>query len=90
MSSRLEWKKEEESEEEVKEDPGKGASSESRKAKAKTKRHGEESDEEGVSITTVHQPLQMSEIQGSKKEFTQRPNETLITCEIRSSGGSRV
>ena len=67
-SSRLEQKKEE-VEEEVEGDPGEGTSSEPRKAKAKTKRHGEESDEEEISIT-VRRPLKMTEIQSSRKEFT--------------------
>lgn len=75
VSSRLEQKKEEEAEEEVEEDRGEWASSEPRKAKAKTKRHGEEGD---VSIT-IHRPLKMTEIQGSRKEFTQYPNKTLST-----------
>ena len=65
-------------EEEVEEDPGKGTSSEPRKAKAKTKRHGEESNEEEISIT-VRRPLKMTEIQSSRKEFTRGPNETLVT-----------
>ena len=88
VSSRLERKKEEEDkvEREVEEDPGEGTSSEPRKAKAKTKRHEEESDEEGISIT-VHQPLKMTEIQSSRKEFTRRPNETLVTWLLRCWDG---
>ena len=77
VSSCLEQKKEE-AEEEVEEDPGEGLSSEPRKAKAKTKRHGEESDEEEISLT-VRQPLKMTKIQGSGKEFTWRPNKTPVT-----------
>ena len=53
VSSHLEWK-EEEAEEVVEEDPGKGPSSKPpslRKATEKTKRHGEESEEEGVTVT---------------------------------------
>ena len=65
-------------EEEVEEDPGEGTSSEPRKAKAKNKRHEEESDEEEISIT-VRQPLKMTEIQSSRKEFERCPNETLVT-----------
>lgn len=64
-------------EEEAEEHPGEGASSEPKKAKEKNKRHGEESDEEEPSIT-VRQPLKMTEIQGSRKKFTQRLNETLL------------
>ena len=79
VSTRLEWKKEAAAaEEEVEGDPGQGASSEPRKAKAKTKRHGEASDEEEVSIS-VCRPLKMTEIQGSRKEFTRHPNKTLLT-----------
>ena len=77
VSSLLEWLKE--AEEEVEEDPGKGPSSEppsSRKATVKIKRHGKESDEERVSITTVRRPLKMTEIQGSRKELTRHPNKT--------------
>ena len=84
VSSRLERKREEE-EEEVEEDPGEGPSSEpppSRKAKGKTKRRAEESDEEEVSITT-RRPLKMTEIQGSRKEFTRHPNETLVSWLVR-------
>ena len=80
MSSHLERKKEED-EEEVEEDPSEGPSSEppsSGKAKGKTKRHAEESDEEEVSVIT-RRPLKMTEIQGSRKEFTRRPNETLVS-----------
>ncbi|XP_048786349.1 uncharacterized protein LOC125686424 [Lagopus muta] len=83
VSSRLERKREEEEEEE--EDPGEGPSSEpppSRKAKAKTKRHAEESDEEEVSITT-RRPLKMTEIQGSRKEFTRRLNESIVSWLVR-------
>ena len=71
VSSCLEWKKEK-AEEEGEEDPGEGPSSEPpplRKAKGKTKRHAEESDKEEVFITT-RWPLKMTEIQGSRKEFT--------------------
>ncbi|XP_052520751.1 uncharacterized protein LOC128071766 [Tympanuchus pallidicinctus] len=85
VSSRLERKREKEEEEEVEEDPDEGPSSEpppSRKAKGKTKRHAEESDEEEVSITT-RRPLKMTEIQGSRKEFTRRPNETLVSWLVR-------
>ena len=84
VSSHLEQK--EEVEEEVEEDPGEGTSSEPRKAKAKTKRHGEESDEEEISIT-VCQPLKMTEIQSSRKEFTRRLNETLVTWLLRCWDG---
>ena len=84
VSSLLEWLKE--AEEEVEEGPGEGPSSEppsSRKATGKIKRHGKESDEDGVSITTVHRPLKMTEIQGSRKEFTRCTNETLVTWLLR-------
>ena len=66
----------------VEEDPGKGPSSKPpslRKATGKTKRHGGESEEEGFTGSTVHQPLKVTEIQGSRKEFTQRPNKTIVT-----------
>ena len=87
VSTRLEWKKEAAAaEEEVEEDPGQGASSEPRKAKAKTKRHGEASDEEEVSIS-VCRPLKMTEIQGSRKEFTRHPNKTLVTWLLRCWDG---
>ena len=90
VSSRLERKKEEEEEEEVEEegeeDPGQGPSSEPRKAKAKTKRQEEETDEEEVSIT-VRRPLKMTEIQSSRKEFTRRSNETLLTWLLRCWDG---
>ena len=69
-------------EEEVEEGPGEGTSSEPRKAKANTKRHEEDSDEEEISIT-VRQPLKMTEIQGSRKEFTRCTNETLVTWLLR-------
>ena len=93
VSSLLEWLKE--AEEEVEEDPGKGPSSEppsSRKATGKIKRHGKESDEEGVSITTVRRPLKMTEIQGSRKEFTRRLNETTVTWLLccRDTGASSM
>ena len=93
VSSLLEWLKE--AEEEVEEDPGKGPSSEppsSRKATGKIKRHGKESEEEGVSITTVHRPLKMTEIQGSRKELTRHPNKTLVTWLLRcwDGGASRL
>jgi len=65
-------------EEEVEEDPGEGTSSEPRIAKTKTKRHEEESDEEEISIT-VRRPVKMTEIQSSRKEFSWRLNETLVT-----------
>ncbi len=80
VSSRLEWKKEEEDklEREVEEDPGEGTSSEPRKTKAQTKKHGEENHEEEISIT-VCRPLKITEIQGSRKEFTRCTNETLVT-----------
>ena len=84
VSSLLEWLKE--AEEEVEEDPGKGPSSEppsSRKATGKIKRHGKESDEDGVSITTVRRPLKVAEIQGSRKELPSHPNKTLVTWLLR-------
>jgi len=79
VSLRLEWKEEAK---EAEEDPGKGLSPKppsSRKATEKSKRHGEESEEEEVTVTTIHQPLKMTEIQGSRKEFIQHPNETVVT-----------
>ena len=84
VSSLLERLKE--AEEEVEEGPGEGPSSEppsSRKATGKIKRHGKESDEDGVSITTVRRPLKMTEIQGSRKELTWRSNKTLVTWLLR-------
>lgn len=88
VSSRLEPKKEEEEEMEgeVEEAPGEETSSLPRKAKAKTKRHEEESDEEEISIT-VRRPLKMTEIQSSRKEFTRRLNETLVTWLLRCWDG---
>ena len=77
VSSLLERLKE--AEEEVEEGPGEGPSSEppsSRKATGKIKRHGKESDEDRVSISTVRWPLKMTEIQGSRKELTRHPNKT--------------
>ena len=84
VSTRLERKKEE-AEEEEEEDPGEGPSSEpppSRKAKGKTKRHAEETDDEDILITT-RRPLKMTEIQGSRKEFTRGPNETIVSWLVR-------
>ena len=84
VSSLLERLKE--AEEEVEEGPGEGPSSEppsSRKATGKIKRHGKESDEDGVSITTVRRPLKVAEIQGSRKELTWRSNKTLVTWLLR-------
>jgi len=45
----------------------------------KSKRHGEESDEEGVTVTTIRRSLKMTEIQGIRKEFMQYPNETVVS-----------
>ena len=84
VSTRLE-RKEEEEEEEEEEDPGEGPSSEpppSRKAKGKTKRHAEETDDEDILIT-IRRPLKMTEIQGSRKEFTRGPNETIVSWLVR-------
>lgn len=81
VSSHLEWK-EGEAEEEAAEDPGEGSGSAPRKAKEKTKRHEEESDEEEISIT-VCRLLKLTEIQGSRKEFTQRQNKGLLAWLIR-------
>ena len=58
--------------EEVEEDPGQGPSPKPpslRKAMEKTKRCGEESKEEEVTVTTTRRTLKMTEIQGSRKEF---------------------
>ena len=83
-SLRLERKEEEAAEaaEEVEEGPGKGPSPKPpspRKATEKTKRHGEESEEEGVTVTTIRRSLKMTEIQGIRKEFMQYPNETVVS-----------
>ena len=63
VSSCLEQKEEEV--EEVEEGPGEGPCSKppsQRKATEKRKRHGEESDEEGVTVTTIRCPLKATEI----------------------------
>lgn len=93
MSSHLEWKEEEA--EEVEEDTGEGPFPKplsSKKAMGKTKRHGEESEEEEVTIATTRQPLKMTEIHGSRKEFIQHLNKTVATSLLRcwDNGASSV
>lgn len=85
VSSRLEGK-EEEGTEEVREDAGEGhfrKPPSSRKATEKLKRQREESEKEEVTVTTTRRPVKMTEIQGSRKEFTRRLNETLVTWLLR-------
>lgn len=69
MSLQLEWKVEE-AVEGIEEDPGERLSTKPpvlRKRTEKSKRQGGESEEE-VTVTTVHQPLTITEIQASGKE----------------------
>ena len=91
-------RKEEEAEEaaeEVEEGPGKGPSPKppsSRKATEKSKRPGEESEEEGVIVTTFRRPLKMTEIHSCRKEFIQHLNETIVTWLLQfwDNGASSV
>lgn len=80
LSVHLEW---EEEAEKVEKDPGKGPSTKPsllRKATEKPKRQKEWSEkEEEVTVTTSHQHLKMTEIQGFRKEFSQCPNATIVT-----------
>ena len=88
VSSLLERLKE--AEEEVEEGPGEGPSSEppsSRKAAGKIKRHGKESDEEGVSITTVRRPLKMTEIQGSRVYTASEQNPCHLVASLLGQQG---
>ena len=74
-----EWK---EDTEEAEEDPDEGPSTKPqslRKATGKTKRQEEESKEKEITVTTTHQPLKMTEIWGSRKEFAQHPHGPIVT-----------
>jgi len=73
--------KEEAAVEDVEKDPREGPSlkpSLLRKATEKSKRQGEESKEQ-VTVNTTHQPLKITEIQGSGKEFAQCLDEPFVT-----------
>ncbi|XP_021239577.1 uncharacterized protein LOC110391946 [Numida meleagris] len=72
--------------EEGEEDPGEGPSPKPpapRRAREETKRHGEESEEEGGTATTARQPLDRTEIQGWRNEFARRPNEAVVSWLVR-------
>lgn len=80
VSMRLE-RKEGEAQGGAAEDPGAGHGAVPKKAKAKTKRHEEETDDEEE--ITYCRPLKLTEIQGSRKEFTRRQDEGILAWLLR-------